>query len=76
MHTASETPNYERGYEWWLMKEAKARNPNIKLYGLPWSFPACTCTSSLSSQDHVEPTPCSLLSVFEHCDCAGGRRGR
>ena len=26
--------NYERGYEWWLMKEAKARNPNIQLYGL------------------------------------------
>ncbi|ELU00545.1 hypothetical protein CAPTEDRAFT_162182 [Capitella teleta] len=31
--------NYERGYEWWLMVEAKKRNPNIKLYGLPWSFP-------------------------------------
>ena len=22
------------------MKEARARNPNILLYGLPWSFPA------------------------------------
>ena len=21
------------------MKEAKARNPSIKLYGLPWAFP-------------------------------------
>lgn len=31
--------NYQRGYEWWLMTEAKKRNPNIKLYGLPWSFP-------------------------------------
>ncbi|XP_055956998.1 galactocerebrosidase-like [Patella vulgata] len=31
--------NYLRGYEWWLMKEAKKRNPNIKLYGLPWGFP-------------------------------------
>ncbi|KAM8781541.1 galactocerebrosidase [Rhynchonycteris naso] len=31
--------NYFRGYEWWLMKEAKKRNPNIKLIGLPWSFP-------------------------------------
>ncbi|CAL1547008.1 unnamed protein product [Lymnaea stagnalis] len=31
--------NYERGYEWWLMKEAKLRNPDIKLYGLPWAFP-------------------------------------
>ena len=26
-------------YEWWLMKEAKARNPNIKLVGLPWGWP-------------------------------------
>ncbi|XP_055894841.1 galactocerebrosidase-like isoform X1 [Biomphalaria glabrata] len=31
--------NYERGYEWWIMTEAKKRNPNIKLYGLPWGFP-------------------------------------
>eukprot|EP00039_Didymoeca_costata_P031305 m.34107 g.34107 ORF g.34107 m.34107 type:complete len:723 (+) comp8671_c0_seq2:162-2330(+) len=31
--------NYNRGYEWWLMNEAKKRNPGIKLYGLPWSFP-------------------------------------
>ncbi|XP_055955982.1 galactocerebrosidase [Patella vulgata] len=31
--------NYERGYEWWLMVEAKKRNPDIKLYGLPWGFP-------------------------------------
>ncbi|KAL4231126.1 hypothetical protein ACF0H5_008709 [Mactra antiquata] len=31
--------NYQRGYEWWLMVEAKKRNPDIKIYGLPWSFP-------------------------------------
>lgn len=31
--------SYERGYEWWLMSEAKKRNPDIKLYGLPWGFP-------------------------------------
>ncbi|XP_067848060.1 galactocerebrosidase-like isoform X2 [Heptranchias perlo] len=31
--------NYFRGYEWWMMKEAKKRNPNIKLIGLPWAFP-------------------------------------
>ncbi|XP_052102163.1 galactocerebrosidase-like isoform X2 [Mytilus californianus] len=31
--------NYNRGYEWWLMKEAKKRNPNILLYGLPWAWP-------------------------------------
>lgn len=33
------TIDLETGYEWWLMAEAKKRNPNIKLYGLPWAFP-------------------------------------
>eukprot|EP00035_Acanthoeca_spectabilis_P015476 m.309082 g.309082 ORF g.309082 m.309082 type:complete len:229 (-) comp16369_c0_seq59:7333-8019(-) len=28
-----------RGYEWFVMKEAKMRNPEIRLYGLSWSFP-------------------------------------
>lgn len=34
--------NYFRGYEWWLMREAKKRNPNITLIGntaissIPW----------------------------------------
>ena len=38
-HMYNETEeNYERGYEWWLMQEAKKRNPNIQLYGLAWTF--------------------------------------
>lgn len=24
------------GYEWWLMVEAKKRNPDIKIYALSW----------------------------------------
>lgn len=32
MHTADDL-NYERGYEWWLMGEAKARNPDILVRG-------------------------------------------
>ena len=24
------------GYEWWLMEQAKARNPSINLAALPW----------------------------------------
>ena len=38
MHHAGDE-GYARGYEWWLMKEAKKRNPGIKLYGLPWGWP-------------------------------------
>ena len=28
-----------RGYETWLMTQAKARNPGIKLFGLSWGVP-------------------------------------
>jgi hypothetical protein len=31
--------NYQRGYEWWLMEQAKLRNPNISLHGLAWGAP-------------------------------------
>ena len=42
MYTADDdsAARFNRGYEWWLMVEAKQRNPNIILYGLPWSWPA------------------------------------
>ena len=31
--------NCDAGYEFWLMEQAKARNPDIKLYGLAWAAP-------------------------------------
>src|SRR5947207_7462753 len=31
--------NYQRGYEWWLMEQAKLRNPDMKLAGLEWGAP-------------------------------------
>ncbi len=43
--------NYERGYEWWLMKEAKARNPNILLDLLPWGAPGWIGNGKYYSQD-------------------------
>ena len=30
---------FHRGYEWWLMREAKKRNPNIYLDALQWGAP-------------------------------------
>lgn len=51
----------DRGYEWWLMAEAKARNPEIAFYGLPWGAPGWF--DSYWSQDRVE----YLLSWL---DCA------
>ena len=37
-HTSGSV-NCNNGYEWWLMEQAKALNPNIKLYGLAWGAP-------------------------------------
>jgi O-glycosyl hydrolase len=34
--------NCDRGYEWWLMGQAKARNPRIKLSALQWGAPGWT----------------------------------
>lgn len=31
--------NCDAGYEFWLAEQAKARNPDIKLYGLAWAAP-------------------------------------
>jgi len=33
------TINCNTGYEWWLMEQAQARNPNIKFYALTWTSP-------------------------------------
>ena len=37
-HTAGNV-ECDTGYEFWLMEQAKARNPGIKLYGLAWAAP-------------------------------------
>jgi hypothetical protein len=51
MRTAS-VENYQRGYEWWLMEQAKARNPNIKLVGLEWGAPGWF-SGGFWSQDNI-----------------------
>ncbi|MFH9075655.1 RICIN domain-containing protein [Streptomyces alboflavus] len=46
--------NYQRGYEWWLMKEAKKRNPKIKLGGLAWGAPGWIGGGDFWSQDMID----------------------
>jgi hypothetical protein len=44
------TADFNRGYEWFLLSQAKARNPAIYTYGLPWAFPRwVSCSSGLSN---------------------------
>jgi Glycosyl hydrolase family 59/Ricin-type beta-trefoil lectin domain-like/Glycosyl hydrolase family 59 central domain len=46
-HMRSRTDqNYNRGYEWWLMGQAKTRNSTIKLYGLEWGAPGWFAASA------------------------------
>jgi galactosylceramidase len=50
MRSASDE-NYFRGYEWWLMKEAKKRNPRITLDANAWSAPRWIGNNQFWSQD-------------------------
>jgi O-glycosyl hydrolase len=45
--------NCNAGYEWSLMEQAKARNPNIKLYGLAWGAPGWIGGGNFWSQDMI-----------------------
>jgi hypothetical protein len=47
------TINCDNGYEWWLMEQAKARNPGIKLYGLSWGAPGWIGGGTFYSTDMV-----------------------
>jgi glycosyl hydrolase family 59/ricin-type beta-trefoil lectin protein/glycosyl hydrolase family 59 (putative galactocerebrosidase) len=52
MHSASGV-NCNTGYEWWLMQQAKARNPNVKLYGLAWGAPGWIGGGNFWSTDMI-----------------------
>ncbi|WP_103351392.1 ricin-type beta-trefoil lectin domain protein [Amycolatopsis sp. CA-128772] len=43
-----------RGYEWWIMEQAKARNPGIRLVGLPWGAPGWIGNGTFFSNDLVD----------------------
>ncbi|CAH1192928.1 hypothetical protein PAECIP111891_00462 [Paenibacillus allorhizoplanae] len=47
-------PNMTRGYETWLIHEAKQRNPNIKLSGLQWGAPGWIGDGNIWSQDNAD----------------------
>jgi len=53
MHHRGEE-NYTRGYEWWLMKEAKTRNPSIMLDALAWGTPYWIGDGTYYSDENAE----------------------
>lgn len=46
--------DYTRGYEWWLMQEAKKRNSKIKLDVLQWGAPYWIGNGKFYSQDNID----------------------
>jgi galactosylceramidase len=53
MHTRDDL-NYHRGYIWWLLREAKKRNPNMTLDGTAWSAPGWVGNGEFWSQDAAD----------------------
>jgi O-Glycosyl hydrolase len=44
---------FNRGYEWWLMREAKKRNPQILLDALQWGAPGWVGNGNFYSDDNA-----------------------
>ena len=53
MHTKTDE-NYDRGYEWWLMEQARQRNPAVVLDATAWSAPAWVGNGNFWSQDTAD----------------------
>ena len=53
MHTRDDL-NYQRGYTWWILREAKRRNPNLTLDGTAWSAPGWIGNGNFWSQDAAD----------------------
>lgn len=45
MRSPDDQDGLGRGYEWWLMQEAKKRNPSIQLLGLVYAWPGWIYTN-------------------------------
>jgi galactosylceramidase len=53
MHTKGDA-NFSRGYEWWLLREAKRRNPDITLDACAWGCPGWVGSGTFWSQDMAD----------------------
>ena len=53
MHARGEA-NFSRGYEWWLMSEARRRNPRLTLDACAWGCPGWVGGGNFWSQDMAD----------------------
>ena len=53
MHTKNDL-NYSRGYIWWILQEAKKRNPKLSLDATAWSAPGWIGNGRFGTQDAAD----------------------
>ncbi|MDQ0965237.1 galactosylceramidase [Flavobacterium sp. W4I14] len=53
MHTRNDL-DYSRGYTWWILQEAKKRNPDLSLDATAWSAPGWVGNGNFWSQDAAD----------------------
>jgi hypothetical protein len=66
----------DAGYEWWLMEQAKARNPGIKLFALAWGAPGWVGNGNFYTQDGIDYLTDWMDCAKQHglaIDYIGGR---
>eukprot|EP01047_Picozoa_sp_COSAG01_P001362 COSAG01_NODE_30_length_36127_cov_41.433234_36_plen_228_part_00 len=70
--------NCSRGYEWFLVDEARKRNPKIKVWGLVWGTPAWVSanSSSTSAAGLFEPGSHYAEYLIRWLDCSEQLRGQ
>ncbi|MFG3056263.1 ricin-type beta-trefoil lectin domain protein [Kitasatospora sp. NPDC048239] len=66
MHTA-DTVDCNQGYEWTMMEQAKARNPDIKLAALSWGAPGWVNDNSTTSNTVYTPKMHDYLLSWLGC---------
>jgi len=59
---------FNRGYEWWLMKEAKKRNPRIIFDILQWGAPGWIGEGKFYSQDNADFIAAFIRGAKKHHD--------
>ena len=57
---------FQRGYEWWLMREAKKRNPKIILETLQWGAPGWIGNGKFYSQDNADFVVSFIKGAKQH----------
>ncbi|MBA2679698.1 MAG: galactosylceramidase, partial [Ktedonobacteraceae bacterium] len=58
--------NFNRGYEWWLMEEARKRNPKIILDTLPWGAPGWIGNGHFYSEEMAQYVAGFLNGAMAH----------